>query len=204
MKLFYDTETTGLIVKGVPLDDTKQPRLVQLACILTDDSFNEVSIVKLLIQPNGYSIPEQVIAVHGITTEQAMKAGVPMKVAMGIFGYLAFVADELLAFNDDYDKMVLTGESMRLKQNTPFGSRKTTCCMRPLVDVCKIPKPNPQPWHTDKYKWPKLIEAHRHAFGIDFEKAHDALADVRATIAVWKWYQAGGKEQPKEISETKL
>lgn len=45
------------------------------------------------------------------------------------------------------------------------------------VDLCKLPGRYP-----GNYKWPKLIELHNHLFGCDFEGAHDALDDVKATV----------------------
>ena len=49
----------------------------------------------------------------------------------------------------------------------------TYCTMNEMTDVCKLPGK-----FAGKYKWPKLQEAYRHAFGKDFDGAHDALADA--------------------------
>jgi DNA polymerase III epsilon subunit-like protein len=38
-----------------------------------------------------------------------------------------------------------------------------------------------------EYKWPTLSELHKKLFGYDFEKAHNALADIEATAkCFWK------------------
>ena len=49
--------------------------------------------------------------------------------------------------------------------------------MQKSVKVCKIPFEG-----RGGYKWPKLTELHQHLFNEDFEGAHDALADVMATV----------------------
>jgi hypothetical protein len=51
-----------------------------------------------------------------------------------------------------------------------------------MVNICKLPSKYP-----GEYKWPRLIEAYRHAFGKDFTGAHDALADVRACKEIYFW-----------------
>lgn len=45
------------------------------------------------------------------------------------------------------------------------------------------------------YKWPKLTEAYWHAFQELLPDAHDAMADVRACLRLFRWiqYQAGVK-----------
>lgn len=186
MKLLYDTETSGLAFESLPPENPKQPRIVQLAAILTDDQGNEVSILKVMVKPDGFVVPENMV--HGITNEQALKTGIPLKNALSIFGHLAFVADELIAFNDKYDRLVITGECIRVGFKAPFESRKTFYMMKPMENICKLPGSYP-----GKFKWPKLIEAHRYCFQKDFDAAHDAMADVRATINIWKWYQANVK-----------
>lgn len=125
----------------------------------------------------------------------------PIKNALSVFGHLAFMASELLAFKSDYDRQVLTGEYLRAKLNHPFDARPVSCVMKPMVDICKLPKPGGhQSWHTDLYKWPKLIEAYRHCFNEEMQGAHDALADVRATARIHFWLQASKQQSEQPIS----
>jgi DNA polymerase III epsilon subunit-like protein len=55
---------------------------------------------------------------------------------------------------------------------------------RPKVHLLKIS-------HIS-FKWPKLTEAYRHCYDRDFDGAHDALADVRATADVFRWLVSKG------------
>ena len=52
--------------------------------------------------------------------------------------------------------------------------------------ICKMP-PTPKMLAAgfDKFKMPKLIEAHQHLFGEGFDKAHDAMADVMACKRIY-------------------
>ncbi len=75
MILFFDTETTGLPPRGAPIDDPRQPHLVQLAAMLADDDGRVLFAMSEIIRPDGYSVPEQASNVHGITTEIAEAVG---------------------------------------------------------------------------------------------------------------------------------
>lgn len=55
------------------------------------------------------------------------------------------------------------------------------CTMKAMTPVCKLHG------NYGDFKWPKLQEAHKHAFGVEFDGAHDALADVRACARVYRW-----------------
>lgn len=52
---------------------------------------------------------------------------------------------------------------------------KTICTMKPSVELCKIPS------SYGGYKWPKLTELYWFLFHKNFDNAHNAAADIRAT-----------------------
>ena len=55
------------------------------------------------------------------------------------------------------------------------------CTMKMSTNYCKLPG------GKQGFKSPKLSELHQVMFGEGFENAHDALADVRATVrCFWK------------------
>lgn len=66
MKLFFDTETTGLINWKIPFDEQPE-RMVQLGMILTDDNLNTIHEVGLIIKPEGFLIPPHVAAINRCT-----------------------------------------------------------------------------------------------------------------------------------------
>ena len=69
MKCFFDSETNGKADFKAPPEAPHQPRLVQLAAILTTDDCEEVSTINLLVRPDGWTIGPEAEAVHGISTE---------------------------------------------------------------------------------------------------------------------------------------
>lgn len=181
MKLIFDTETTGLVAWHLPAGDPAQPRLVQMAGLLVDEQWGEQSSFSVLVKPEGFEIPFAASKVHGITTEKAARLGVPLRTALSLFNNLARVADEVWAFNEQYDSTVIKGEFCRVKQPCVLEEKPARCAMLGCKDILKLPGKTGR-----DYKWPKLSEAHQFFFQAGFDKAHDALADVRATVKVMR------------------
>lgn len=182
--LYFDTETSGLCNFRLPADHPSQPRCVQLACILALDDGRELACFKQLIAPDGFTIDPEAARVTGITTEFANENGLHASMAFNCFWSLYRLADECVAFNADFDKRIIYHECVR-NQLEQLDFKKLRCAMLAMKDVCRIPSLKV----AGDFKWPKLAEAYRHAFQKDFEGAHDALADVRATKDVWLWYK---------------
>jgi DNA polymerase III subunit epsilon len=196
MKLFFDTETTGKADFRAPPDAPHQPRLVQLGALLTDDDGNEVSSVNLIIKPDGFEIPDGAASVHGITTQTAIERGIAIEAVLPVFAQLVSRADIVIAHNIEFDTFVMTGEFLRRDYDeTPFDGAAFFCTMRAMTPICKLPNMN---GYSD-FKWPKLQEAHKHCFGVEFESAHDAMADVRACARVYFWLQKQ-QAQPAPIT----
>ena len=175
MFLFFDTETTGLPTNWqAPITDSDNwPRLVQLAWILADTQGVVVDERSYVIKPEGFSIPSQAAAVHGITTAYAQKNGVLLSQALEEFLQAHQQAQALVAHNISFDINILGAECVR--SNKPLSCMQTThvCTMKASTNYCQLP---------GRYgpRWPKLIELHEILFEEPFVDAHDALADVRA------------------------
>lgn len=182
MILFFDTETTGKADFKSPPDRDWQPRLVQLGAIMTDDDGKELSSINLIVKPNGFVIPEEASSIHGFTTKMAIECGIPLEEVLPVFGSLACNCNTFVAHNIDFDEFVMTGEFIRAGfESHPFETDATfLCTMKGMTDICKLPGPY-------GFKWPKLQEAYLHAFGKEFDGAHDAMADVRACLALHVW-----------------
>lgn len=178
MICFFDCETTGKADFKSPPEAEHQPKVVQLAALLSDEKGVEIASLSLIVKPAGFSIPQEASSIHGITTEIGMAKGVPRIHALLAFASLAKIAKVHCCHNSDFDTFILRGECERLSVN--FPKRETFCTMKAMTDVCKLPGPY-------GFKWPKLQEAYRHAFGKDFEGAHDALSDVRACKEIYLW-----------------
>lgn len=187
MILFFDTETTGKADFKSPPDLPHQPRIVQLAAILADHDGAELASINLIIQPVGFEIPSGAASIHGITTEKAEACGVPVLHAMLTFSSLAKTSSGYCCHNSDFDLFMVDGECDRISIEVP--SRPAFCTMKEMTEVCQLPGPY-------GFKWPRLQEAYKHAFGREFSGAHDALADVRACKEVYFWLKSKSPTSP--------
>lgn len=156
--IFIDTETTGL---------GRDARIVQVAWIKSG------KLTKRMIAPDGFEIPAEATAKHGITTEKALAVGLPFKdVTLEL--HAAIMASEMLVcHNTAFDKRMMAQEFSRL--GFAFPKIAESCTMLGSTDFCAIPS-------KDGFKWPSLKELHHKLFDYDFAGAHDAGADISATL----------------------
>lgn len=173
MDVILDTETTGF---NAP--DGRAGRLVQLAWVRLDRG-REVETGNLLVRPDGFTIPADAVAVHGITTEQAHDEGIALQDVLDRMEAAAVGCRVLVAHNAAFDRGVLRDEWRRLGRTSPLEAYRWACTKEAGTDVCRIP--NHHGW-----KWPTLEELHHHLFGTSVEDAHDALVDARAAARCWQ------------------
>ena len=174
--LFFDTETTGIPRDwNAPITDYENwPRLVQLAWLLYDTNGNLISQEEVIIKPNGFSIPIEASNVHGISTAKALECGIDIELVLKQFEEQCLKSKFLVAHNINFDSKVMASEFMRNFSINPISELQFLCTMESATDFCKI-----EGYYG--YKWPKLSELHLKLFGVDFDGAHDALADIEAT-----------------------
>lgn len=194
--LFFDTETTGFPNRQLPLDHPDQPHVCQIGAILMDADKKVRAEINLIIKPDGWVIPEEASRIHGITQQTAERYGVAAKGALSLFYRLAETAGCIVAHNAGFDKLLIEimGERTGLQPKRPIFSN-LFCTMQKSKDVLKLPP-------TEKmiaagrthYKQPNLQEAHKFFFGVEFEGAHDAMADVRACRDIYYAIQAMNNE----------
>jgi DNA polymerase-3 subunit epsilon len=179
MYLFFDTETTGTPkdYNASPKNYDMFPRMVQLGFVLYDKERNLIKEGNYIIKPDGYEIPEGASNIHGITTEMAIKSGVDISIALNDFFDCLDISEYVICHNLKFDENVLLSEYFRYGMKRVSTKKTKICTMLETVEYCKIP----QTWNPKKFKWAKLIELHNILFGEDFEGAHDAFSDVKAT-----------------------
>ncbi len=176
MYLFFDTETTGKPKKWkAPVEDTfNWPRMVQIAWQLYDLEQKLIEEVSCIIKPEGFEIPGEATFIHGISTEQALEEGKDLTEVLNDFKAKINKADTIIAHNMPFDEKIVGAEFIRKNIEHNLFVSERLCTMAEGTYYCKIPG-------KYGYKWPKLSELHIKLFGKDFEGAHDALADVKAT-----------------------
>ena len=172
--LFFDTETTGLVKNWDNPGDERNPRIVQLGCILTNSEGRPINTYSSIVNPDGFSIPQEVAdCSHGISTAMATKYGRSIKVVMNEFIQLYTRADVVVAHNIKFDHVLVKHEMHRLVDCLPCV-KETYCTMLESTSIVGARKTN------GSIKWPKLSEAYKFFFSEDLKDAHDALTDVMA------------------------
>ncbi len=178
MFLIFDTETTGLPKDyNAPITDSDNwPRMVQISWQLHDDEGKLTDVKNYIIKPDGYTIPYAVIKVHGITTERAIKQGVPLNFVLNEFNLALEKSKIIVGHNIEFDNNIIGAEFHRKAIDTPLFSKKILDTKDESTEYCALPGGK-----GGKFKWPKLEELHEKLFGEKFDMAHNAAADVEAT-----------------------
>lgn len=166
---FYDTETTGLAAG--------RDVIMELASIITDENGNELDVFETLIRPEP-TWPEchpKAFEAHGITKEMCMETGIPIHDALDQWEALIrkHECGVFLAHNLDYDSRMLRAAR---SSHAALGGAQY-CTMKNTTYICNIPNK----WGSG-IKWPNAQELYAFCHdGKQFENAHRALSDIRAT-----------------------
>ena len=170
MILFIDTETTGLPSRYAEIGD--QPYLVQIAAVLCDDARQPVAELKHVIRPDGWSIPHEATAIHGLTTKYCESMGIPLEAALRELLAMWSQAERVIAYNVSFDNLIIQFSAQRAGFALP--QRDLYCAMREAAKLI-----------SNSGRWMKLGAAYRCFFNKDFDNAHDAMADVQACMAIY-------------------
>ncbi|MDQ5904004.1 MAG: polymerase subunit epsilon [Pseudomonadota bacterium] len=196
LALFYDTETQGLPDFKAPSEAPHQPHIVQLAALLVDfDTRQTISSMDVVIRPNGWTIPDEVAAVHGITTERAEAVGIEEVTALDMFMALWAGPGRLrIAHNEQFDARILRIALKRfydkpdhvLPVSDTWKEGIADCTAKLATPICQIP-PTAKMVKAgfNKFKTANLGDAYRHFTGKELENAHSAMADVLACRDVY-------------------
>ncbi|MDT7832397.1 DNA polymerase III subunit alpha [Flavobacteriaceae bacterium S356] len=179
MYLIFDTETTGLPKSwNAPITDTDNwPRCVQIAWQLHDELGNVVEHNDFLIQPDGYNIPYDSERIHGISTDLAAEQGIPLEEGLALFNDALKKTTFIVGQNVGFDINIMGCEFHRFGvENNLTALPLLDTCTEHTAQMCQIPG-----GRGGKFKLPTLTELHHHLFGVGFNEAHNATADVEAT-----------------------
>lgn len=201
--LFYDTETTGLPLFSEPSEDPRQPHIVQLGAALVDlDTFEQVASLDLIVRPDGWTVPDDVAAIHGITTEQAMAVGVPARIVFDLLLELWERSDVRIGHNESFDARMVRIALMRHRDNDPdaeinvrWKAGAAQCTQALSRPILKLP-PTEKMLATGRrhHKRANLGEAYQFFTGKPLEGAHNAMVDVQACIEVYRAIKSGVRE----------
>jgi len=159
--------------------------MIQIAWVYTNASGDVLDQNSFIIKPEGFKIPYEAAKVHRITTERAYSEGVNLEEVLRAFNELIKETKYLVAHNISFDEKIVGAEFVRKGIKTELHRKPQLCTMQASTDFCRIPGPY-------GYKWPKLSELHYKLFNEDFEEAHDAAADINATVkCFWELKRIG-------------
>jgi len=182
--LFYDAETSGMVDWKNPSEGEQQPHIVELYAALHDPVSGEcIHELHELVKPDGWVIPDDVIAIHGITNERAAAEGLPEADVLASFLDLHSSCAKRIGHNESFDARIMRIALKRYRNDEEaeaFKAAPAFCTMHATTDLCKVPGK-----FRGKYKWPKLTEAYKHFFGEELADAHQAMADGRATARLY-------------------
>lgn len=189
--LVFDTETTGLpprTPRNAPAPPIEElvatwPHIVQLSGLLFDTKTHTVvdmfdHIIKL---PADVALPEESVAIHGISREMCDTQGIDIKAALVNFAILFEKAHSIVAHNLDFDKSVIQVELHRNDYVNIFNKQLKLeyCTMKygeKITNLTMTSKISGKPIK----KSPKLVELHEHLFGVSERplNLHNSLIDV--------------------------
>ncbi|MDA8270550.1 MAG: exonuclease domain-containing protein [Actinomycetota bacterium] len=167
--LGFDLETTGV---------NPQEDLPVSFSLVYYNQWARQKAVSGLINP-GVPIPEQAIAVHGITDEMAQSKGRPLFDSISAIANGLVMASErgipVVGMNVGYDLQMIDAQAQKLLGQSLFATEWTG----PAIDILVIDR------HADRYRkgGRKLVDLCNY-YGVPGETLHDASSDVEATVAV--------------------
>jgi DNA polymerase III epsilon subunit-like protein len=186
--LVFDTETTGLPTErnASIISTHKWPYIVQLSYLIFDTEINMVYdyVDKIIKLPPGIKISEESENIHKISDEMSQTKGHDIKQSLIDFNKALLNIDLVIGHNISFDKRVIMVECIRhkIQQNFTLNSRRKPeyCTMKNSIDLCKILVTRAN--GSDYFKFPKLMELHKHLFDFVPEGLHNSMVDVLACL----------------------
>lgn len=186
MYLVFDTETTGLPLWKEPSDHPDQPHIVDIAWTLYGADFTEIERFDAIINPGeGVIIPDDLAAMHGITTERAREEGIEPSIVFNKFidTLEAGMVETFVGHNVSFDLRMMRIMGARVTGEKWENNLPSFCTMRRTTNMCRILKAKPR-FDTD-WKWPNLGEATQHFFNEPHVDAHRARPDCDAAARIF-------------------
>lgn len=190
MILFIDTETTGLTTAS--RDWMAQPGICQIGAIKVAEpgdlipgqngeviAYFEIDSFYTLVNPEISQWQPDAIKTHGITPEKVQDAPTFFEIGPALARF-TLGCRAWAGFHTKFDKDVLWWQLQK------YGFERSYPWPLDEIDVMRVAGRVMETQGKRGMKNPSLEEAYQHFIGSAFEGAHDAIADIRATFAVWK------------------
>lgn len=201
--LLYDVETTNLPQFKLPSDDPTQPHIVSIAGMLLDDDLEVLQEFDYVIKPEGWIVPPETAAIHGITTEIALATGIPVAEVIEKIKPLFEQADTIVCHNTGFDCRLIRILCKRNGMEDWTEPKVKHCTMLKSTSIVKAPRKDGKAG----VKWPTLGECMKHFFNEDSIAggAHNAKNDMSATYRLYRHlHSLGAFGAKKEVLELPL
>lgn len=182
---FYDLETSGL--------DPRNDRIMQFAGIRTDTEFNQIGEPhNILIKLNDDTLPSpDALMVTGITPQSTQADGLTeAEFAQFLYDDIFTPDTVTIGFNnirfDDEFVRTLFWRTFRDPYEWCWKDGRSRWDMLDVIRITRALRPDGIVWPVVDGKATNRLELLTKENGIDHLKAHDALSDVEALIAVAK------------------
>ena len=188
MYLAFDTETTDLPRPHLEPHHPAQPHLLQFAGILFNDDGTELDRLFTMVRPGrGAPLSTHAFAAHGISLEEAFHRGIGISEVFRWFASASKRSTCIVGHNVEFDLRVMTIVAARLGQTGCSAPAPTFCTMTHSTPLVNLP-PTLRMMAAGRFhpKSPTLSECVRHFFGEEHSDAHNAEADVRACIRIFR------------------
>lgn len=183
--LVFDTETTGLPLSREPASKgpNNWPHLVSISWSVLDTDTNvELTHKSYIVYPDGWEIPSESTAIHGITTEEALNYGTKLIDVMRAF--VQEPCDAWIAHNLEFDiGVIINAVLWDLRIQFPKIPQRKYCSMLLSKSICKLPGK-----FKGNYKSPKLKELYFYTFGKypEEKNLHNSSYDVKILTEIVK------------------
>ena len=177
--LFFDTETTGIPDRAAKwdVDFMEYPHVVQMAWI------HGCKVENHIIRPDGWTIPDETVEIHGITTEYAMEHGEPFAAVVDMFVQDCHDAGLICGHNIHFDTGIVKANILRDLGREYYDANdvETALYKGKRIDTMR----STMKWvdarnSWGKLKFPNLGELYARCFPGETFPAHDALEDCKA------------------------
>lgn len=187
-----DCETSNLPARGMAVTDAQYPWPVRIGAALFNDDGKDQAVFSTGIRADGRTVAKGAEAIHGVSSRDAGKTGIPEVVALSVVCHMAGQARFLIGFNIEFDRDILVAAILRNNQDPRRLLRAGLTLvdlMKPCAAFCKIPSEH----DSGSYRWPSLDDAGRILLG-EPERAgpHNDWDDLQRSKRIYFWLKARG------------
>lgn len=192
MILSLDTETSNLPARGMDVADKQYPWPVRVGAALFDDSGRDYALFSTGIRADGRTVSSAAQAIHGVSSREAGRSGIPEVVALSVICHMAGQAQYLIGFNIEFDRDILVASILRQNQDPKRLLRpglQLVDLMKPCAAFCKLPTEH----DSGSYRWPSLDDAGRILLGEPERTGpHTDWTDLQRAKRIFFWLRARG------------